>query len=99
MNHHLEKQKPFSQSLIWQLQRDYFSQTGIEAWRSSEEVPHYITSNPVVGKSYGELMLAFLRDLSLRGQTEETVYLLELGAGHGRLPWVVLTITDPSSSL
>ncbi len=80
----IEKQQPFAQSLIWQLQRDYFSQAGIEAWRSGE-VPHYITSNPVVGKTYAELVLAFLRDLSLRGQREETVYLLELGAGHGRL--------------
>ncbi len=80
----LESQRPFSQSLIWQLQRDYFSNAGIEAWRSGE-VPHYITSNPVVGKTYAELVLAFLRDLSLRGQRMETVYLLELGAGHGRL--------------
>jgi SAM-dependent MidA family methyltransferase len=82
--HIIEKQQLFSQSLIWQLQRDYFSSAGIDAWRSGE-VPHYITSNPVVGKTYAELVLAFLRDLSLRGQREETVYLLELGAGHGRL--------------
>ncbi len=80
----LEKQQPFSQSLIWQLQRDYFSEVGIDAW-SSGVVPHYITSNPVVGKTYAELVLAFLRDLSLQGKHQETVYLLELGAGHGRL--------------
>lgn len=82
--HLIEEHQRFSQSLIWQLQRDYFSQAGIDAWRSGE-VPHYITSNPVVGKTYAELVLAFLRDLSLRGQRDETVYLLELGAGHGRL--------------
>ena len=82
--HQLEKQQIFSQSQIWQLQRDYFRQSGIDAWRSGA-VPHYITSNPVVGKTYAELVLAFLRDLSLKGQHEETVYLLELGAGHGRL--------------
>ncbi len=82
--HIIEKQQPFSQSLIWQLQRDYFRQAGIDAWRSGA-VPHYITSNPVVGKTYAELVLALLRDLSLRGQREEPVYMLELGAGHGRL--------------
>ncbi len=59
----LENQQPFSQSLIWQLQRDYFGEAGIDAWRSGE-VPHYITSNPVEGKTYAELVLAFLRDLS-----------------------------------
>lgn len=84
MMHQLESQQPFSQSLIWQLQRDYFHQVGIDAWRSGE-VPHYITSNPVVGKTYAELVLALLRDLSVKGQREATVYLLELGAGHGRL--------------
>lgn len=82
--HHLEKRQRFSTSRIWQLQRDYFNQAGIDAWRSGA-VPHYITSNPVVGKTYAELALALLRDLSLRGQREGTVYLLELGAGHGRL--------------
>lgn len=80
----LEQNQPFSKSLIWQLQRDYFNQAGIDAWRSGA-VPHYLTSNPIVGKTYAELVLAFLRDLSLRGQQTETVYLLELGAGHGRL--------------
>ncbi len=80
----LQEPTCFSRSKIWQLQRDYFNAVGIDAWRSGE-VPHYITNNPVVGKTYAELVLAFLRDLSLRGQQTETVYLLELGAGHGRL--------------
>lgn len=78
--HHLEKQQPFSQSLIWQLQRAYF----MRAWRSGE-VPHYITSNPVMGRTYAELVLAFLCDLSLKGQRKETVYLLVLRAGYDRL--------------
>ena len=60
MTHHLETQQPFAQSLIWQLQRDYFSNAGIDAWRSGE-VPQTITSNPVVGKTDAELVLAFLR--------------------------------------
>jgi SAM-dependent MidA family methyltransferase len=80
----LESPRPFSQSHIWQLQRDYFSQNGIEAWRSGD-VTHYVSSNPVMGKTYAELVLAFLRVLALQGQATETVYLLELGAGHGRL--------------
>ncbi|MEL6135172.1 MAG: SAM-dependent methyltransferase, partial [Bacteroidota bacterium] len=70
--------------MIWKLQRAYFEEVGIDAWRSGE-LPHYITSNPVMAQTYAELVLALLQDLSLRGQTEETVYILELGAGHGRL--------------
>jgi hypothetical protein len=82
--HTIDQARPFVQSHIWQLQRDYFNTVGISAW-SQGEVPHYISSNPVMGKAYAEMVLAFLRDLSLKGQTEETVYLIELGAGHGRL--------------
>jgi len=33
--------KPFSKSLIWQLNRDYYQQTGIEAWRDGT-VPHHL---------------------------------------------------------
>jgi len=82
--HCIEPATPFAKSKIWQLQREYYNQAGINAWRTGE-VPHYITSNPVMGKTYAELVLALLRDLSLKGQTQDTVYLLELGAGHGRL--------------
>ncbi|HEX3043267.1 MAG TPA: tetratricopeptide repeat protein [Bacillota bacterium] len=80
----LEEKQPFSTSRIWELQRQYFDSVGIEAWRQGE-VPHYITSNPVMGKTYAEIALAFLRDLARQNKSDDTVYLLELGAGHGRL--------------
>ena len=80
---------PFSESLIWQLNRDYYQQTGIDAW-SSGVVPHNMTSNSMVGKTYAELLLGFLKDVAAKGQTKETVYILELGAGHGRFAFHVL---------
>ena len=81
--------KPFSESLIWQLNRDYYQQTGVEAWRSGV-VPHNLTSNSLVGKTYAALIFAFLKDLAAKGQTAETVYILEMGAGHGRLGFHIL---------
>lgn len=82
--HVIEKKQIFSKSKIWQYQRKYFKNAGIDAWLKGE-VPHYITSNPVMGKTYAEIVLAFLRDIALQKKTIDTVYLLELGAGHGRL--------------
>lgn len=79
----IEERQPFSTSRIWQLQREYYDSTGIEAWRQGE-IPHYITSNSVAGKTYAEIVLAFLRDIALQKNANDTVYLLELGAGHGR---------------
>jgi hypothetical protein len=80
----IEEEQPFSQSLIWELQRSFFDSAGIEAWRQGA-VPHYVTSNPVVGRTYAEIVFAFLRDLAREQATVEPVYLIELGAGHGRL--------------
>ena len=81
--------KPFSESLIWQLNRDYYQQTGIEAWRGGT-VPHNLTSNSMVGNTYAQLIFAFLKDLADKGQSDEKVYILELGAGHGRFAFHVL---------
>lgn len=89
----VESFKPFSESLIWSLNRDYYEETGIDAWRQSK-VPHYLTSNSMVGKTYAELILGFLKDLAAKGQIKEKVYILELGAGHGRLAFHILKHLD-----
>ena len=57
----LETQQVFSKSLLWDLQRQYFAQMGVEAWRQGE-VPHYVTSNPTIANSYAEVVFAFWRD-------------------------------------
>lgn len=85
----VESFTPFAESLIWQLNRDFYQQKGINAW-SDNIVPHHMTSNSRVGKAYAELILAFLKDLAAKGKTKETVYILELGAGHGRLAFHIL---------
>lgn len=84
----LETQVPFSESLVWQLNRDYYQKVGIDAWRK-QEVPHHLTSNSMVGKTYASLILGFLKDLRAKDKNEK-VYILELGAGHGRLGFHIL---------
>ncbi|MFK8058074.1 MAG: SAM-dependent methyltransferase [Saprospiraceae bacterium] len=79
----------FSESAVWQLNRDYYEKEGIRAWQNGT-VPHHMTSNSMVGKTYAELILGLLRDLAQKGRTSETVYIMELGAGHGRLAYHVL---------
>ena len=85
----IETKTPFSKSLIWQLNRDFYQKRGLSAW-SDDIVPHHMTSNSKVGKTYAELIFALLKDLAAKGKLEETVYLLELGAGHGRLAFHIL---------
>ncbi|GAB5551781.1 MAG: SAM-dependent methyltransferase [Saprospiraceae bacterium] len=85
----IEAYTPFAESLIWQLNRDYYLKEGVDAWRKGV-VPHHLTSNALVGRTYAELIYGFLKDLAKRGQLQETVYLIELGAGHGRLAFHIL---------
>jgi len=80
-------QLPLSQSAIWPVQRRYFEQTGIDAWRQAE-VPHYVTNNPAVARSYAEIVFAFFRDRNrLYENVNEPIYIVELGGGSGRLAY------------
>ncbi|MBP1993889.1 SAM-dependent methyltransferase [Paenibacillus eucommiae] len=76
----------FSQAPIWELQRKYFEEQGIQAWQSGE-VPQYITSNPTMAQAYAEIIFGFLRDRAVMGLTADPVYILELGAGSGRFAY------------
>ena len=89
ITYEIESAKLFSESLIWQLNRNFYLKKGLEAWRDGT-VPHHLTSNSMVGKTYAELIFAFLKDTAAKEQTKEKVYILELGAGHGRLAFHVL---------
>ncbi len=90
----LEEPQVFSQSLLWELQRQYFIEKGVAAWRQGE-VPHYVTSNPTIANCYAELVFAFWRDQQtltpISGATQQPLYVCELGGGSGRFAFYFLT--------
>lgn len=73
-----------SRSVLWRLQRRYFERRGIAAW-SDGEVPHRVTNSPYLARSYRRVIAAFLRDWQPALDPSQPVYVLELGAGAGRL--------------
>src|SRR5437870_2592906 len=92
----LERDQPLSQSVLWKLMRDFYDRGGPEAWRAADPVPHYVTSSPFLVDAYARIVEGFLRDcLALDGapgdpsspalDRSQPVYIVELGAGHGRL--------------
>ena len=85
--HVVERGQVFSRSLIWELQRSYYAEVGVDAWRY-RGLPHYVTCNPTVANSYAEIVFAFLceqaRSAPGEGHGFEPLYLCELGAGPGR---------------
>lgn len=89
MENSTEQRYRFSEAPIWELQRKYYEELGMKAW-TNDQVPQYITSNPMIGTAYAEMIFGFLQDRAGQGHTTEPVIILELGAGAGRLAFHVL---------
>ena len=71
-----------SQSVVWELQRDYYERRASEAFA---EVPHEVVDNPFVCAACARVVLGFLRDCARGGlDPSEPLYVVELGAGAGR---------------
>ncbi|MBQ4820600.1 hypothetical protein [Aquimarina sp. MMG016] len=85
---HTETQK-FSESDLWQLQRQYFQETNIDAWQDGD-VPHYATSNPYMADTYAELLIGIFRDRNLLNECQQPIYIVELGTGSGRFSFHLL---------
>jgi RimJ/RimL family protein N-acetyltransferase len=77
----------FSNSRLWDIQRQYFRRKGLDAWAAGQ-VPHYATSHPNIAKAYAQVVLGFWRDLKSQGKTiGHPLYIIELGAGSGRFAY------------
>ncbi|ANY66662.1 hypothetical protein BBD42_09460 [Paenibacillus sp. BIHB 4019] len=79
----------FSEAPIWHIQREYFEEEGMKAW-NNDQVPQYITSNPMIAAAYAEMIFGLLQDRANKGSGSEPVLIVELGAGAGRLAYHVL---------
>ncbi|GIP42458.1 hypothetical protein J45TS6_09170 [Paenibacillus sp. J45TS6] len=79
----------FSEAPIWDLSRAYYEEKGMKAW-NNDQVPQYITSNPMIATAYAEMIFGFLQDRATQGHITEPVTIVELGAGAGRLAYHVL---------
>lgn len=81
----LEQGRRLSASRLWSLQRAFFEQQGLGAWRTGV-VPHDITSNPFIAGAYARVVLAFARDLAAAGRLQQDgpLQIVELGGGSGR---------------
>jgi tetratricopeptide (TPR) repeat protein len=86
----LEQEQRLSKSMLWQLLRDYYDQTGIDAWQKAL-VPHFVTSNSFIAHAYARVVLAFMSDCladKIRPlDTSQPFYILELGTGSGRFSY------------
>lgn len=87
----LESRARLSESRLWQWQRRFYEERGPAAW-SEGIVPWRATNSSALAETYCQLVEALLRDGLSRGWFDpgEPIYLLELGAGSGRLAYLLL---------
>lgn len=86
----IENPVRLSESKFWEIQRNYWKNMGIQAWK--EEVPSYISTNAFIGYQYALLVFEYIKD-TCRNHIElkdETFYIAELGAGTGKFSFFFL---------
>lgn len=86
----IEKDKKFSESCLWELQREYFHTEGIDAWVN--QVPFYVTSNPFLANCYAGMVVRLAQDWIKKhpDAVKHPFYIMELGTGSGRLSYYVM---------
>ncbi len=80
-----------SNSILWQRMHEYYAELGTEVWEE-EVVPQQITNNIYLANTYAKLIIAQMQDyISAHGKPiDAPFYILEIGAGHGRLSFYLL---------
>lgn len=86
----LDKDKKFSESALWDYQREYFDREGVDAW--VKEVPHYVTSNPFLANCYANMTVRLAQDWAKKHPDAKNhpFYIMELGTGSGQLSFYIL---------
>lgn len=89
-----------SESHLWKLMMSFYDRKGVESW-SQGIVPHFITCNAFIGRSYAQVLQGFIRDCARKTREEgptsplaldptEPLYIIELGAGSGKFSFFML---------
>ena len=96
----LEDFLPCSQSHLWRLMMSFYDRKGPESW-SQGIVPHFITCNAFIGRSYAKVLQGFLNDCHTRRilRPEEPLYIVELGAGSGKFSFYMLRALEELQTL
>ncbi|CAB1118630.1 unnamed protein product [Ectocarpus sp. CCAP 1310/34] len=83
-----------SKSHLWKLMMSFYDRKGVESW-SQGIVPHFITCNAFIGRSYAQVLSGFLRDCvrgagGMKLDPTEPLYIIELGTGSGKFSFFML---------
>jgi len=81
-----------SRSMLWTLNRAFYTQHGTAAWASGA-VPSFMSTNAYIAKAYSRYVLGTVLDVWREGNIgnmDEPLYIVEVGGGSGRLSYLIL---------
>eukprot|EP00944_MAST-04C_sp_MAST-4C-sp1_P012855 g12855.t1 len=95
----VESGRRLSSSLLWDLQRQFYREQGVNAW-SNSLVPHFVSSNAYLAHCYARLIIAYATDVYKSDPSFsyddppmnllKKFRIIEIGAGHGKFGFLVL---------
>lgn len=85
-----ESDRHFSKLSIWDNQKKYYTEKGIDAW--ANDVPSYVTCNPFIARQYAWTAINFIRDWAQQNPhaSQHPFYIIELGSGTGQFSFYFL---------
>jgi len=87
--HCLESRVPLPLSILWSIQQGYYESRGESAFVT--EIPSFASSNAKIAKDYAGIIFNFLRDTFSKQTSQDPCLIFEIGAGHGRLTFLILS--------
>mmetsp|Transcript_30001 Transcript_30001/g.95877 ORF Transcript_30001/g.95877 Transcript_30001/m.95877 type:complete len:629 (-) Transcript_30001:233-2119(-) len=92
----LEDYTKCSESHLWKLMMSFYDRKGPDSWAQGI-VPHFITCNAFIGRSYAQVLHGFIRDSMKPGSKAdcpldptEPLYIIELGTGSGKFSYFMV---------
>ena len=78
----LEEPTRLSRSVLWDLQRRFYESKGQDAW-AQDIVPTQVSTNNMIAEAYAAVLTEWVESLGI--DNDDPVYVVEIGAGSGRL--------------
>jgi hypothetical protein len=97
----LEDYTQCSRSHLWKLMMSFYDRKGPESW-SHGIVPHFITSNAFIGRTYAKVLQGYIHDCIKKIgsiNVDEPLYIVELGAGSGKFSFYMLRALEELQEL
>ncbi|MHC4390048.1 MAG: tetratricopeptide repeat protein [Planctomycetota bacterium] len=87
-----------SECPLWAILDAYYERLGVDAWRKGD-IPSLASTNALVAETYADAILGYLTDLRAQLEPDSPVYVVELGAGSGRLGFLILKALERFEAL